>query len=173
MALIQYTAKRSLAGGHVVDGQYGIELDLLDAQPDMQDVKSEARSPGGALEIAYERQDVFWTIRLGPVSGYELELLREFLDSIESGEIFQIWLWPEDTIPLSLKCLEDGHTEEAFMRRGGEREDYFTGQFTALQVSPYDICGAGYEVGGIPSGAQGGGGATLDMYSPDSGDIDP
>ena len=174
MATFEYTAKRTFALGHVVNSLYTIDLDIQSATPAYVDVKSIERSPGGGIEISFERQDVIWTIKFAPVGGYELELMREFLDSTESGELFRVWIWPEDAFPLALKRLEDGHTEDAFMRRGSESADLFEGQFSALQMSPYDPSGAASESGGMPGGALGGGGGgTVDVYDPDNGGLDP
>lgn len=167
MAEIEYIAKRSLAGGHLENSLVVIELDVESAQPRVEDIKEIARSPGGSMETSYERTDVLWTIQFAPVFGNELDLLRELLDSTESGELFRVWLWPEDS-PLYLKRIEDGHSEETFIRRGGERSDCFRGQLTALQTAPYDPSGSGQESGGVPSGA-GGGGGTTDVYTPDAG----
>jgi hypothetical protein len=173
VAIIEYTAKRSLATGHAANVSYSIELDLVEATSEVVDVCEKPRSPGGGVEPSFERQDTFWNFQFAPVSGFDLELLREFLDSIESGELFRVWIWPDDTAPLTLKRSDDsGHSEDAFMRCGAEDRDYFTAQFRALQVAAYDVTGSGAPIGGggaSGGGSGGGGGETTDIYDPDIG----
>lgn len=168
--MIEYTAKRSLAAGHASGSRYTLDIEFQSADQQVIDVKDMERSLGGARETVLDRQDTFWTIRTEPVNGYRLECLREFLDSTESGETFRVWLYSGDAAPLLLKRIETGHTESAFMRCGARDKDFFYGQFTALQVAPYDVAGAGATSGGYVDGDD----DSSDIYEDDpTGGLDP
>lgn len=154
MALFIYTAQRSLVLGHAAQSKYSIEIGLQQASPSEADVRTDERSAGGALESSYERTDVTWQFATAPVRGVELAQLREFLDSTESGQVFRGYLYGNESTPIALRRIEDGHAESSFMRVGGADLDYFTASFSAIEaVSDYitDIS------------------ETIDVYAPEEG----
>lgn len=161
--MIRYIAKRGFALGHVANEVYEVDIEISDAVPEVRDIKTDERSAGGAMETCFERQDYYWTITTAPVRGRQLELLREFMDSIVSGETFSVWLRDKDVEPLVLKLEGADVSEMPFMRLGGPDEDYFIGRFTALQAAPYSI--GGLEAGGF----DGGGSVPIDIYDPEEG----
>jgi hypothetical protein len=165
--MIQYTAKRSLVLGHVAGQSYTLDLEISEAVPNVVDVREDARSAGGAIESTFERQDVYWAIDTAPFCGHQVGLVREFLDSIESGEAFRVWLSDRDIVPLLLKQEGEAGTEESFMRTGSAEKDVFTARFSALQAAPYDI--TGLQPGGSDGGFDGGDSEPIDVYDPEDG----
>lgn len=161
MGKVVYLAKRTFAPGHAVDVRYAISVGITQATPSTEDVKQTARSPGGATETSYERSDVTWSFETEPVSGYDLLLVREFMDSTESGETFAIYLRDSDAEPLYVKRFEDQHSETASLACGAEDRDSFRASFTALQVAAEEVS------------------ETTDVYAPsgggdeDTGGLDP
>ncbi len=164
--MIEYTAKRSLAPGHVAGQVYTLDLDIVEAVPNVVDVRGDARSAGGAVESTFERQDVYWIIDTAPFSGEMVKRVIEFLDSIESGETFRVWLTDGDIVPLALKQEGEAGAVESFMRTGSAERDVFTARFTALQAAPYDI--TGLQAGG-DGGFSGGDSDPVDLYDPETG----
>lgn len=163
--MITYTAKRSLVEGHVAGTQYDLDVEISQADPSVRDITSIERSAGGAMEVSFERQDVYWTIRTAPVNGQRAQQLIEFLDSIESGETFRVWLSESAAVPLVLKMEGGPGQVNAFMRCGERNLDFFTGEFTALQAAPYDAAG-GAGGGGGGGGFAGGDSDPIDIYDP-------
>lgn len=166
MAIVEYIAKRTLAVGHTENERYAVELPVMGASASDEDVKNIDRSPGGGIETTYQRTDVQWTMQFGPVDGRELGSLREFLDSIQSGEIWKIWFSDDDVAPLVLKCLQNAYGEASLSRTGAEETDVWTATVTALEAVPYDPTGT------LPPPGQWteeNGGEVVDIYDPNIG----
>jgi hypothetical protein len=139
VAIFGYTARRSLTPSHVLNERQSIELELSDAVSFTEsDVKSAERSPGGGLEVGFERTDVLWSLSFAPVRGAQVDALREFLDSTESGEAFSMWLRSGESSPIVLKRTEDSHALQPFMRVGARRGDWWTASFEAIEVAAFD-----------------------------------
>lgn len=164
--MIEYIARRSLAPGHIAGQTYTLDLEVSEAVPNVADVREDARSAGGAIESVFERTDTYWTIDTAPFSGDRVFQVREFLDSIESGETFRVWLTYGDIVPLVLKQEGGAGSEESFMRTGSAERDFFTARFTALQAAPYDI--TGLQPGGGDGGFDGGESEPIDVYDPEN-----
>jgi hypothetical protein len=132
-AFVTYTAKRSLAPGHRAERTYTIPFDIADALPSVSDVKTRERSQGGGRYAALHRQDRLWRIEFAPVCGTELLLLREFLDSTESGQTFRMELYGDEVESMALRRLEDSHSEQPFMRVGSSEGDWFRAGIEAVE----------------------------------------
>lgn len=134
MGTLVYTAKRSLAAGHMVNGTYSIDVDVTEAVRSRSVQKSAVRSLGGSVEVLRNYADTQWHITFEPLSGARLEQLREFLDSTDAGEAFTLDIYGNDASRKTLKRMDDGYSEDPFMRRGSESTDVFTASITAIEV---------------------------------------
>lgn len=134
-SLFIYTAKRSFYPGHVLDQTYQLEIALMeDTQSERKVEKDVVRSKGGAMETLYHRADEEWTISFEPVNGEKRRLLKEFLDSTESGESFQAYIYGTEAEPITLKRTDSGHKFSPYKRLGSEALDYFQASITAIEV---------------------------------------
>lgn len=134
MALIQYTAKRSLLPNHNEDEVYTVEIQTTASRKSRKVEKVVKRSMGGAMETLYHRADVEYQITFEPVRGVKLQALQEFLDSTESGEAFALYLYGTESNPISLKRTDEGYDWQEFMPVGSESGDWFQATISAVQL---------------------------------------
>lgn len=125
MSTFIYTAKRSLLQGHIADVQYEIEIGAVTAPKRRSVDKTTVRARGGATETLYYHADREWSITFEPVRGSKLDELIEFLDSTESGESFQMWIYGTESSPTTVLRSDDGYDLQEFMMLGAERSDWF------------------------------------------------
>lgn len=90
MAAVNYTAKRSIITGHVLDTAYDLDLILEQADRSVRTKKNQIRSLGGNTETILQSMDVSWSLTIGSLTGATLNGVREFLDSVQGGEIFTL-----------------------------------------------------------------------------------
>lgn len=90
MAFVRYEAKRSLIAGHVAGTQYEIEFSIRSARRSRASVTQANRSFAGDRETLYFRADEVWSVETTLVDESNLDAWREFLDSVEDGESFQL-----------------------------------------------------------------------------------
>lgn len=150
MSLISYTAKRSLVPGHQVEQVYVLNVDISEATPGVEDIKTEERSTGGGGETVFHRQDRRWDIAFAPMRGMDLLMMREFMDSIESGQAFQMEIYEGEPLGY-FKWIDSEHGEDVFMRVGLEESDWYQVRGTFLETTDVD-----------PS-------ITLDVFAPGGG----
>jgi hypothetical protein len=134
VAIISYTAKRSLADHHQADEACFLEIEVVDALRSTSVNKSVKRSIGGAMETLRHSADVQWQITFEPVSGARLALLREFLDSTDAGEAFSIDIYGRASAMKTMRRTDEGYSETPFIRLGSESADYFTASITAIET---------------------------------------
>jgi hypothetical protein len=84
------------------------------------------------MEVLKHRTDANWSVTLEPVSGMQLDVVREFMASTEAGEAFSMDLYGTASTPKIVKRIDDGHGEDVFMRNGAELTDMFTVSFEVL-----------------------------------------
>lgn len=130
MADFRYTCKRSNLAEHIIDRQYMIEIGTTQGAgpPSRRVDKTEVRAKGGATETLYHKADREWTLTFEPVNGDRLKQLLEFLDSTESGEVFDMRLYGSEASFTTVKRSDDGYDPQPFMPVGSERGDWW--QFT-------------------------------------------
>lgn len=91
MAVITYTAKRSLMAGHVEGEEHTFEVALSDWTPRRRRRVASATSLNGRKFDRFTRLDKEW--RVAAVADDDLVVLaqrEEFLDSVAGGETFEI-----------------------------------------------------------------------------------
>jgi hypothetical protein len=125
VADFRYTCKRSNLADHIVNQSYLIEVGLTDMQPSRSVDKNDVRAAGGATETLYNRADEEWSLTFEPVNGDRLKLMKEFLDSTESGESFQMRLYGTEASFTTVKRSDDGYQWQRFMQVGSERGDWW------------------------------------------------
>lgn len=125
MADFRYTCKRSNLADHIINQSYLIEVGLVDMQPSRSVEKNDIRAAGGATETLYNRADEEWSLTFEPVNGDKRKSLKEFLDSTESGEEFQMRLYGTEPSFTTVKRSDDGYQWQRFMQVGSERGDWW------------------------------------------------
>jgi len=136
MGTIVYRAKRSLASGHFVDEEYVLEIGVIDEGTTraVSVEKDMVKSLGGAIETLRHRNEATWTVTLEPKQGKDLELLREFLDSTDGGEVFSIDLYGQYAQGASVKRVDSQYVEMPFIRVGEFARDYFQVQIQIIEL---------------------------------------
>lgn len=90
---IDYIAKRSLKAGHTVDTLYTINVLLNRADRTYTGVGRRNIAISGSTVTTIHRRDEFWDLTTAIISDTgtpDNDDLKEFLDSVVSGEVFQI-----------------------------------------------------------------------------------
>lgn len=123
MGAFTYSAIESLLPNRVLGESVTLEIDTQDTTRSRKPEKDVQVSLGGAMEVIKHRADVTWSIVFEPVSGGKLLLVREFLDSTEGGEPFSMDL---DGQPTVVKRVDEGYTEQPYLRVGSSSTDWFT-----------------------------------------------
>lgn len=135
MGTIIYTAKRSLAPGHLLGDEYGLEIGIMDdAQRSTAVEKETQRALGGATETLRHRSDVNWTLTLEPQRGVDMPFLREFLDSTDGGEPFRMDIYGQYGQFVNVRRTDSGYTESPFMRAGSAADDWFTVAIEVVEI---------------------------------------
>lgn len=134
MGSFVFTATEYLVGGFAVGDTVAVDIGVQESQRSRRVEKSVQRSDGGAMEVLKHRAEVTWNVTLQPVFGHDLEMVRMFLDSTEAGEQFTMDLYGESSSPKAVKRIDDGYTEQPFMRVGSESADYFVMGFEVVEL---------------------------------------
>ena len=135
MAAVQYTAKRSIGGGHAIDTQYALDLVLAatNGGPKRRRRVETQTSLDGNVETLYFGRDFIFEVQLAPFRWLEQPYLREFLDSTEDGHAFTFDLYGSVATPyqpLTVVRDDDGYDESRVLSVGtGGAEDYVTVNF--------------------------------------------
>jgi len=129
-----YTATQELVGARSVGDLVVLDIGVQEAVRSRNVEKNVQRSQGGAMEVLWNRADVNWEVTLEPVSGYQLEVVREFMASTESGEAFSMDLYGTSSVPKVVKRIDSGYTEQPFMRAGSESRDWFVVTFQVVEL---------------------------------------
>lgn len=89
MAFVRYTAKRTLATGHVVDTDYEIEFGIRKSYRSRAPDLTVQKSLSGDRESLYYGADEIYDVETQLIAEADLEFWREFADSVEGGAEFQ------------------------------------------------------------------------------------
>jgi hypothetical protein len=133
MTTIIYTAVRELTGLTPENGSATIEIGITDLQSTRSTIKDVQRSKGGARETLYHRSDVTYTITFEPVNGYKKQQFREFIASTESGQSFSIYLYGDESLPVTVVRDDDASTESIFMGIGTDERDYVQASIVVMK----------------------------------------
>lgn len=76
--------------GYVRGYAQAYELEFFPSvlERDVKIIRKASRSLGGAMETLLQRRDVFFTLNTGPILEAALAQWREFIASVEGGEVF-------------------------------------------------------------------------------------
>lgn len=138
MGHVTYTATESILPEHEAGEVCVLELNFQEAVRAVLVDKVAARSAGGNMEVVLNRQDVTYRLTTAPVHGVQLLRLREFLDSTNGGEEFTIDYYGSAASPKRVKRIDQGYTEEVFLRRGSEGLDAFSASFEVIELFEVD-----------------------------------
>lgn len=134
MANFVYTATEELIGGRSSGDIVVLDIGVQEALRSRSTEKNVQRSQGGAMEVLWHRADVTWSVTLEPVSGVTLDIVREFMASTEAGEAFSMDLYGTASRPKAVKRIDDGYSEQPFMRVGYESRDLFVISFQVIEL---------------------------------------
>lgn len=134
MGSITYTAMESLLPYRTAGQVVSFEIDFQEARRSRAVEKTVQRSEGGSMEVLKHRADVTWDITFEPVNGVKRLQLHECLDSTEDGDVFSIDPYGNSSAPIQVRRIDEGYSEEPFMRNGSEPTDYFVISIRVLQV---------------------------------------
>lgn len=134
MTAITYTAERELATGHSAGTVYNERLRCRGIDPDRAEKKTETRSLSGRVSqtVVLHRLKK-WRITTAALQGTELELAREFLESVSEGETFSFDEFGAVGVPdNAIDVVLDGSYREtrAIQQGDGGADDYFRFSFT-------------------------------------------
>lgn len=130
-----YTALRELTGVTPANSLATAELDLTNEYTKSRSVvRDVVVAKGGAREIMYHRTDKTHNITFAPVNGFKRKQLEELLASTESGEEFQIYIYGNESLPISVYRTDDGSQMNPFMPVGGVDTDYWQASITVTEV---------------------------------------
>lgn len=136
MAYVIYTARRSLAPGHVVDVAYTLPIILTRADRRSDADVRRQRSLSGRTETLFYGNAVTWDIAVAPVRYALVPLYREFLDSTIDGQTFQFNPFSNlETEDLDVIRDDDGYNDQRTVQTGaGHTKDLFTFQFRVREL---------------------------------------
>jgi len=99
MAAINYEALRSLISGHVVNVNYDIDVVLELADRSVKPKSKTHVSIGGQQETVIQRIDIFHQMTIGSITNESIDLIREFADSVQGGEVFVLDVMGSVAVP--------------------------------------------------------------------------
>ena len=136
MAYVIYTARRSLAPGHVADVVYTLPIILTRANRRSDADVRRQRSLSGRTETLFYGNAVIWDIGIAPVRYGLVPLYREFLDSTIDGQTFQLNAVSNlEADEVDVIRDDDGYQDERAVQTGaGHTKDLFTFQFRAREL---------------------------------------
>jgi len=136
---VTYIARRSLVSGHTEGGAYSINLEVSQKDRTRKVVAFDAVAIGGATWTTYHRGENRWRIETAPLQGADADNVREFLDSVEDGQLFTFdptytaGASPSDRRTVRLES--NSYTERRAIQRGDDQSgDFFVFAFDVRQI---------------------------------------
>jgi hypothetical protein len=135
MAGVRYIARRALAPSHVAGRTYFLPLEFTEAERERAVDKDVRRTLSGKTESRHHRTDTLWSLQFRPVQERDRVLLEEFLQSVQVGDTFAVFLY-DDGQPLRVERIDNVHAWAEFMPTGERATDWM--QVSAIQVREVD-----------------------------------
>lgn len=134
MQAVQYEARRSLVSGHTAGGLYILNLRVTSCDRKRDVERTQKRAMSGKTFTMYTRGDVVWSCETIPLKGADADEMREFLDSVEDGQVFQFdplnWGGASPGAFRSVVISSDGYTENRVTQRGVPSDDHYKFRFS-------------------------------------------
>jgi len=114
MSSVIYTATRSVTGSHVAGNNYALDFSAGKLNRKSKTTQKTHTARGGQSEALRYRQTITWDITTTRVTGPNIPLLREFLDSVDGGEAFTFDPYGTNATPdnpVSCKLESSGYSE--------------------------------------------------------------
>ncbi len=132
MSSVTYTATRSVVASHTAGNNYALDFSAGKLDRKSKTARKTHTSRGGQSETLRYRQTITWDITTTRISGANMPLLREFLDSVDGGEVFTFDPYgtaaaPDN--PVNCKLDSNGYSET---RHGGT--DSFRVSFRVREI---------------------------------------
>lgn len=128
MAAVSYTAKRSLRGGVSVDDPIDYDFEVSDVDRQTKPKIGQQISLSGWQETIRDRTDELWRCVTIPVLAADFDHFRQFLDSVDGGEVFTFDPYGTIAVPVDpMSCVlsSKGYKEKRVSQR------YLSVSFTA------------------------------------------
>lgn len=136
---VRYTARRSLAPGHVAGGLYTMNLYVTQKDRGRRVQREQSTSLSGLTYTTYYNGRQTYAIETRPMTLTETREMREFLDSAEDGQIilFSPTAWAGASPEGFISCMLDNNTyqEVRSVQRGDDQtNDRFTFRFSLIET---------------------------------------
>lgn len=136
---VTYTARRSLTSGHTAGSLYGLDLTVAEKNRGRKVERATSRSLNGTIFTNYHHGATTWNITTTPLTATAADALREFLDSVEDGQVFGFdphnWTGVSPSTSVEVVMDSAGYTERRAVKRGGDQtEDRYVFTFTLREV---------------------------------------
>ena len=129
-----YTAKRELFGTHSAGEQVIVDFDIIDSTSISRSaIRDVVTSKGGVRETLYHRAEKRYQITFAPVNGTQRKRLIEMLASTESGESFQMYIYGNESLPITVERDDNEYSFSPYMMVGTEDLDYYQTSITVIQ----------------------------------------
>lgn len=132
MTAVTYTARRSLIPGHTANTSYSINLPVVSMPVARQVTKERQQSLDGTRETIHFYSCEVWDVSLAVMYGTAAAQVKEFLDSVENGEVFTFDPYGTANTPnnpLSGEIESDGYNKTREPRGQGGANDGFRYSF--------------------------------------------
>ena len=132
---VRYYAKRSVYPSRTLGDQYTLEIYLNKYDRKRKPLRVTTISLTGERSDTYQRADTTYGCSTIPLTGYYHLVMREFLDSVEGGEIFEFADSGSPENFVRVQITSKGYTERRRVLRGdGGESDYFSMQWQHREV---------------------------------------
>ena len=128
MGSVNYTAKRNISSGHVIDTAYDLDFRGSATVSQLTPVRTQSVSLDGTTETVLDRLDDRWAVTATGITEAQLPLWREFSGSVAAGESFSFDAYGTAASPDNVQSviIESGVT----IARQAQFIEYFTASFT-------------------------------------------
>lgn len=139
MAFALYMARRRLAPNHVSGTSYSLPLSIANVSPPSGGaLKAMPVSLNGTVETLYHGRERLWSVHLAPVQIHLADLVYEFLESTDDGQVFTFDPYGSEELPrqpMSVVRSDSGYSEDSFQREGrGGHTDWVSLGFSVREA---------------------------------------
>lgn len=120
MAAVSYIAKRNLKGGVSVDDPIDFDFEVSQVNRATKPIGGSQVSLSGYEETVRDRTDEFYTLVTVPVLEASFDDFRQFLDSVDGGEMFTLDPYGTIASPVqAMNCImaQKGYKEKRVSQR--------------------------------------------------------
>ena len=117
---------------HVIGQQYLLNVPIRSFDRSVDTQSKTVTAIGGYKQTTWLRTEEEYSFKTAPLTGHEARDFREFLDSCQAGESFEVDTGATPTVWRRFYLSDNGYSESRDVRRGsGGFNDYFSFGFKA------------------------------------------